>query len=414
MPSGVLNGYSESLIEKERTTVASLLKKNGYTTAVVGKWHLGLDWVQKKNAKDNALIEAKANSNSIIKSIDPILIDFSIPPADGPLNHGFDYSFILPASLDMPPYCFLEKDKLVAIPDETTDGSDLNTGSTGAFWRAGLIAKGFDFKQVTPTFTQKAIAFLKEQTNTGRPFFLYLPYSSPHTPWVPLPEYNGSSKAGQYGDFVNMVDAEVGKVLQAIQALGLDNNTIVFFASDNGPYWKPDFIEKYDHKAAYIYRGMKADAFEAGHRIPFIVRWPGKIKPGSQCTEPVTLTNLLATCAAVLNTKLSVNEGEDSHNILPLLIGNNSGYERPEALIQQSSRGLFVVRKGDWKLILGLGSGGFSKPETIQPKEGEAPGQLYNLKDDISETKNLYQQYPEKVEELTAILKKYKESGRSR
>ena len=233
----------------------------------------------------------------------------------------------------------------------------LNTGSAGAFWRAGLIAKGFDFEKVTPTFTEKAISFLKNQKPAGQPFFLYLPYPSPHTPWMPSAEYKGSSKAGQYGDFVNMVDAEVGKILQTLKELGLEENTIVFFASDNGPFWRPEFIERYDHKAAYIYRGMKADAFEGGHRIPFIVRWPGKIKSGSQCNETIMLTSLLATCAAITKTELTENEGEDSHNILPLLVGNNSEYKRPEAYIQHSSRGIFVIRSGEWKLILGLGFG---------------------------------------------------------
>jgi arylsulfatase A-like enzyme len=231
---------------------------------------------------------------------------------------------------------------------------------------------------------------------------------------MPSAEYKNSSKAGQYGDFVNMVDSEVGKVLKALKESGLEENTIVFFASDNGPYWRPEYIEKYGHKAAYIYRGMKADAFEGGHRIPFIVRWPGKIKSGSQCLETVMLTSLLATCAAIIKTGLAENEGEDSNNILPLLLNDGSAYKPPEAFIQQSSRGIFVIRKDNWKLISGLGSGGFSKPESIEPKTGEAAGQLYNLNEDPSETKNLFLQYPEKVEELTAILKKFRESGRSR
>jgi arylsulfatase A len=414
LPVGVLNGYSFSLIEKERTTVASLLKSNGYSTAVIGKWHLGLDWVQKKGNDNNDKAKVPGGSSSSIKSIDPASIDFSITATDGPLNHGFEYSYILPASLDMPPYCYLENNKVIASPDLLTPGSNPANGTTGSFWRAGLMSEGFDFEQVTPTFTQKAISFLKKQSDTGRPFFLYLPFPSPHTPWMPAEEFKGSSKAGQYGDFVNMVDAEVGKVLHTLTEMGLEKNTIVFFTSDNGPYWKPDFIEKYQHRAAYIFRGMKSDAFEGGHRIPFIVRWPGKIKPDSQCSETITLTNLLATCAGIVNKKLSEKEGEDSFTILPLLLGNISGYKRPEALIQHSGGGLFAVRSGDWKLIEGLGSGGFSKPERYQPKEGEAPGQLYNLKDDTSETKNLYLQYPDKVKELSAILKKYKDTGRSR
>jgi arylsulfatase A-like enzyme len=330
------------------------------------------------------------------------------------MNHGFDYSYILPASLDMPPYCYLENNKLTAPLTEQTPGSNPANGTTGSFWRAGLMAKGFEFDQVTPTFTQKAISFIREQSSSQKPFFLYLPFPSPHTPWLPLPEYNGSSKAGQYGDFVQMVDAQVGKVLKTLTELGLDENTIVFFTSDNGPFWKPPFIEEFNHRAASIYRGMKADAFEGGHRIPFIVRWPKKIKADSQCAEPITLTNLLATCSGIVNKNLAENEGEDSFSILPLLVGNAKAYVRPEAIIQHSSRGLFVVRQGDWKLILGLGSGGFSKPEMVQPKEGEAPGQLYNLANDPSETKDIYLQYPDKVEQLTKILKKYQDTGRSR
>lgn len=408
LPVGVLRGYSQSLIEKDRTTVASFLKKNGYTTGVVGKWHLGLDW---------ALINGENNSpgkNSEIKDIDPKLINFSVPPTDGPLNHGFDYSYILPASLDMPPYCYLENHKLTAPLSEQSPGSNPANGTTGAFWRAGLMSEGYEFEQVTPTFTQKAISFIRKQSATEKPFFLYLPFPSPHTPWLPLPEYRGTSKAGEYGDFVQMVDAEVGKVLKTLTELGLDENTIVFFTSDNGPFWKPPFIEEFNHRAASIYRGMKADAFEGGHRIPFIVRWPGKIKAGSQSAETISLTNLLATCSGIVNQKLSENEGEDSHSILPLLLGNTKEYVRPEALIQHSSRGIFVVRQGDWKLINGLGSGGFSKPETIQPTDGEAPGQLYNLKEDPSETTNRYVQNPEKVKELNAILLKFQETGRSR
>ncbi len=414
MKSGVLNGYSKPLIDKDRTTVATLLKRNGYTTGVVGKWHLGLGWVQNNTSGEEIPLKPANENSAIVKSIDPGLLNFALPPKDGPLNHGFDYSFILPASLDMPPYCYLENDKLTSPMSEQTNGSDPANGTTSAFWRKGLMAKGFDFPQVTPTFTQKAISFIKKQSGSKKPFFLYIPFPSPHTPWLPLKEFQGSSKAGEYGDFVNMVDAQVGKILKAIAEMGLDDNTLIFFTSDNGPFWRPNFIEQFNHRAAYIYRGMKADAFEGGHRIPFIVKWPGKIKANSQCDEPIMLVNLFATCSEIVNKKLADTEAEDSFSILPLLLGNEKDYVRPEALIQHSSRGVFVVRQGDWKLILGLGSGGFSKPETVLPKEGEAPGQLYNLKEDIAETNNLYAQFPGKVEELSKILKKYQDSGRSR
>ncbi len=414
LKSGVLNGYSKSLIETNRTTVASFLKSTGYTTAVVGKWHLGLDWVRNQGSKTSESKKPVDENSAIIETVDPSSLDFLVPPTDGPLKHGFDYSFILPASLDMPPYCFLENDNLTSPLSDQTPGSNPDNGTSGAFWRSGLMAKGFKFEQVTPTFAQKAIAFVKKQSSSKKPFFLYLPFPSPHTPWLPSKTFRGSSKAGEYGDFVNMVDAEVGKVLQALKEAGLDDNTIVFFTSDNGPFWHTEFVDRFDHHAAYIYRGMKADAYEGGHRIPFIVRWPQKIKAGSVCDQTINLTGLLATCSDIVSRKLATNEGEDSFSILPLLLGKNSDYVGPEALIQHSSRGYFVVRQGDWKLILGLGSGGFSKPELVQPKQGEATGQLYNLKDDIAETKNLWMQFPGKVKEMSDILKKYQTSGRSR
>ncbi len=394
LKSGVLNGYSKPLIEKSRTTVASFLKKNGYTTAVVGKWHLGLSSSNDTTSQEQ--------------------LDLSRPLTDGPPQHGFDYSYILPASLDMPPYCYLENNRLTAPLTEQTQGNNPDNGTTGAFWRKGSMSAGFDFDQVTPTCTQKAISFIQEQAASAKPFFLYLTFPSPHTPWLPLDEYRGTSKAGSYGDFVRMVDAQVGKILKTLDQLGLAENTIVFFTSDNGPFWKPPFIEEFDHHAAFIYRGMKADAYEGGHRIPFIVRWPGKVHPHSECSEPITLTSLLATCADVLNKKLAGNEGEDSFSILPLLTETSRAYIRPEALIQHSARGLFVVRQGDWKLILGLGSGGFSKPETEPVRENGPVGQLYNLKEDPGETTNLYLRFPEKVATLSSILKKYQETGRSR
>lgn len=414
LKSGVLNGYSRALIEQERTTVASLMKRNGYATGVVGKWHLGLNWASADNSGDKVPLKPEDGNSAIVQTIDPASLDFSRPPTDGPLNHGFDYSFILPASLDMPPYCYLENNRLTAPLTDQTPGSNPANGTTGAFWRGGLMAKDFDFQEVTPTFTQKAVSFVRKQAAAGKPFFLYLPYPSPHTPWLPSKEYAGSSKAGEYGDFVNMVDGEVGKLMKVLEELGIEKNTVVFFASDNGPFWKPDFIERFQHHAAYTFRGMKADAFEGGHRIPFIVRWPEKIKAGSRCAEPVTLANLMATCSGILHQKLSDNEGEDSFDMVPLLLGNPQGYARPDAIIQHSSRGLFVVRSGDWKLITGLGSGGFSRPERLEPKPGEAPGQLFNLKDDPAETKNVYLQFPDKVEELGKILQHYQETGRSR
>ena len=414
LPVGVLRGYGRSLIEQKRTTVADLLKKDGYSCAVVGKWHLGLDWVLKEEYRDSISSEQnQINSVGMVTEMNADYIDFSQKPTDGPLNHGFDYSFILPASLDMDPYCFLENDVLVDLPSEYTDGNDLNTGYTGAFWRKGRIAPGFEMDQVTPTFTEKAIEFITKSSKDEKPFFLYLPFPSPHTPWVPTEEFQNISDAGLYGDFTAMVDGMVGKILDKIDALNLAENTLVIFTSDNGPFWTPELIEKYGHRAAGSLRGMKADAWEGGHRVPFIARWQGRIKESSINDQTISLTNLLSTCAEMLSIDLHANEGEDSHSIWPLLSGEGT-YQSPRAFVHHSSRNYFAIRKNEWKLIMGLGSGGFSKPSIIEPLEGQPAGQLYNLNEDLSESINLYQKYTQKAEELKQIFEGFKVEGRSR
>jgi len=402
---GVLRGYNRMLIEEWRPTVASLLKRSGYQTAVVGKWHLGLDWVLKK--EHEKLL--KTENYGILSDMDPEHIDFTQPVSQGPNTLGFDYSYILPASLDMPPYCYLENQKLTELPSGFTNGNKLESGYSGPFWRAGKISPSFDFHRVLPRFTQKAVEFLNRQTN-DKPFFLYLPFAAPHTPWMPLPEYQGKSKAGQYGDFVQQVDGAVGQVLSALERLSLSQNTMVIFASDNGPYWRQDSVKKFNHHAAGEYRGMKGDAFEGGHRIPFIVRWPGKIKPGAISKATTTLANLMATCAEMLGIIESQYEVEDSYSILPVLTGKTLVVPNQPAVVHSSSTGFYAIRRGDWKLIEGLGSGGFSDPRRIDPELGKPIGQLYNLTTDVLETQNKYDQNPEKVKELTSLLDKIRQS----
>ena len=401
LPRGVLNGYGQSLIEHEETTVSELLKRNGYMTGVVGKWHLGLDWVVKESCRDSLNIYGEL---PILINMNSDWIDFNQPPKNGPITHGFDYSYILPASLDMEPYCYLENDVLVSMPDQYTPGNDLDAESwaTGAFWRKGRMSKDFDFYEVLPTFVEKAKMFIKSQAIEDKPFFLYLPLAAPHTPWVPKENYQGKSMAGQYGDFVQMVDAGIGEVLESLKKNEVHDNTLVFFSSDNGPFWKPEFIDRFDHKAAHIYRGMKADIWDGGHRIPFIVRWPEKVAANSQSDQLTTLTNLIATMSEVVGDQLKEGEGMDSQSILSVMLGGNS--DKTNYVVHHSSKGMFAIRTDNWKLIEGLGSGGFSKPSVISPKEGEPEGQLYNMKDDPGEKINLYEENPGKVEELKQNL----------
>lgn len=385
MKSGVLSGTSTSLIDTNRLTVASLLKKNGYATACVGKWHLGLGSGETT--------------------------DFSAPLRPGPNDLGFDYFFGIPASLDMEPYVYVENDRVTRAPS-----GKIAASKRPAFYRAGRIAPDFVIDDVLPVLTQKSVDFIQQhrKEKPDDPFFLYFPLTAPHTPWVPQEAFKGSSRAGTYGDFVVQVDRTVGEVLKALDRTGQAEDTLVILTSDNGSHWTRQWIEEYGHRANYHFRGQKADIWDGGHRIPFLARWPGRIRPGSVSRETICLTDLLATCAAILGDDLPDDAGEDSYNILPALRGERLEQPIREATVFHSLNGKFAIRQGPWKLITSLGSGGFSSPANRKPKPGEPEGQLYNLADDVAEENNLWLERPEVVKRLAALLERYKESGRSR
>ncbi|MBX2814630.1 MAG: arylsulfatase [Saprospiraceae bacterium] len=401
LPRGVLRGYGRHFIAEERMSVSQFLKEAGYQTGVVGKWHLGVDWalrVSEDSVRRHA--STQMNQGGIITEMDPQLIDFTQVPSWGPPNLGFDYSFVLPASLDMDPYVYLEDMKLLEQPSDFTEGNDLNTGYTGSFWRAGLKSPSFDFYDVLPTFRKKAEAFLRRAAQNPEPFFLYLPLAAPHTPWVPTASYEDVSGAGSYGDFVQMVDHEVGEVLQTLEEIGADENTLVIFTSDNGPFWTPALIDTFNHRAAGALRGMKADAYEGGHRIPYIARWPENIPAGTSSTQLSCLTHLLATVSDLLEIPLANGQGQDSESLLPTLLDPDLRSDSP--IVHHSSRGYFAVRNGDWKLIDGLGSGGFTKPSIVESPDNQ--GQLYHLSEDPLEEHNRFNEEPDKVDELREIL----------
>ena len=385
LKKGVLGGDSPNLIEEGRMTVPSMLKRAGYYTAGVGKWHLGLG----NDAKT----------------------DFTKPLVPGPVSHGFDYFFGIPASLDMAPYLYFENDHVVEPPTIDDPGSKSPRGVT---WRAGLRAPHFDIPQVLPTLTAKAEEIIRQRAaEPAKPFFFYFALPSPHTPWVPLPQYRGKSGAGDYGDYVAEVDAMIGRVLDAIKTSGLENDTLVMVASDNGAFWGPEDIERYPHRANAEWRGQKADVWEAGHRVPFMVRWPGHVATDSVSGETASLTDLMATLAALLKIELPPDAGEDSFNNLPIWLGQRHTPVRA-AIINHSNDGMFAIREGDWKLELGLGSGGFSAPRSVEPAPGGVQGQLYNLRADPHEIYNLWAVRPEVVERLTRLLEQYKNSGHTR
>lgn len=385
LKKGVLGGDSPNLIEPGRMTVPSMLKEEGYYTAGVGKWHLGLG--------------------------DAAKTDYTQALRPGPISHGFDYYFGIPASLDMAPYLYFENEHAVQQPTVSDPGSKTPRGH---FWRAGLRAPDFDIPQVLPTLTDKAVEILQQRAqHKEQPFFLYFAMPSPHTPWVPLPPYQGKSGAGDYGDYVVEVDAMIGRVLDTVHELGMDDNTLVIVTSDNGADWKPEDIARYPHRANADWRGEKADIWEAGHRIPFLARWPGHIPANTVCDETASLTDLMGTLAAILHRPLPPDAGEDSFNILPALLRQTHAPIRKD-IIELSNSGMFSIREGDWKLELGLGSGGFTAPVTVEPAPGGVQGQLYNLHDDPHELYNLWAQRPDIVTRLTTLLNQYKDSGHTR
>lgn len=394
LPVGVLRGYSRALLDDKHPSVASVLRGVGYRTGVVGKWHLGMNW-QVLPGKEPSISWPKDGSPA---ELDPNIIDFSKPVQQGPNDHGFSYSYVLPASLDMPPYVYLENQKVEELPSAYTKGNKEDVGYAGPFWREGLMAPSFNFQEVLPQFVAKARAFISQKE--ARPFFLYLPLAAPHTPWVPKPDYQASSGAGAYGDFVQQVDAAVGQILDHLDALGLSKHTIVIFTSDNGPYWRPDYIERFQHRSAGPWRGMKGDAYEGGHRVPFLLRWPGVVKPNSQSHASISLSDLMATVADMHGLPLQT---EDSYSLLPILRGDKKqGHRRP--LVFTSSIGYLTIRFENWKLINGLGSGGFTDPKQLPEKAGGPKGQLFDLESDPAERHDLYLQRPDKVAELERLL----------
>jgi arylsulfatase A-like enzyme len=390
LKSGVFFGYDPLLIDTTRLTLASLLKKHGYMTGAIGKWHLGLG------------TDAPT--------------DYFRPLRPGPNALGFDYFFGIPASLDMTPYVFVRNTSVVEVPSDSVGPSAMRRDGGGGFWRAGPAAPGFRHQDVLPRIAEEAVDFVDRYGDEaqGRPFFLYVALTAPHTPWLPGESFQGSSKAGPYGDFVAQVDDVVSQVQEVLASRGLDKRTLVIFTSDNGAHWLPRDIERYGHRANGHWRGQKADIHEGGHRIPFIVRWPGVVAGGSATDVPVVLTDLMATFAAIAGESLPDGAGEDSWDLLPVLREEAVPEWTLRGLVHHSLDGMFAIRQGPWKLVEGLGSGGFTQPSRVAPEPRQPAGQLYHLSEDPAESSNQYARRPEVVRRLQDLLERYRTEGRSR
>jgi len=414
LKKGVLWAWDKPLIQKDRLTVAEMLKQHGYNTACIGKWHLGWDWPTKDHFQFSDQIKvgqynAKARAEFCSK------IDFTQPVKGGPLDHGFDYYFGDDVP-NFPPYCFIENDRMVGTPSATKPNT--------MFGIPGPMRPGWKLEDVMPALTKKATEFIcdKAKQSSSTPFFLFFTLTAPHTPIVPTDEFFGKSQAGRYGDYVCQVDWSIGQILKELKRNGIEDNTLVIVTSDNGSPARDGTndsgpvgsVKKFGHNPSGKLRGLKSDAWEGGHRVPFIARWPGNIKAGSVSNETICLLDFMATTASILKVQLPDNAAEDSYDILPALSGTSRNEPIRPATIHHSGVGFFCIREGNWKLITALGSGGFSRPKFIKPQPDGPRGQLYNLLDDPYEQDNLWLQRQDIVKRLTNLLNRYKMQGYSR
>jgi arylsulfatase A len=381
LQNGVLMGFSPPLIATNRLTVPALLQQHGYRTACIGKWHLGMDFSGDDRKRD------------LTRQI-----------GNGPLTRGFDEYFGIAASLDMPPFAYIEGDRFTETPSVEKE-----------WLRKGPAAPGFDAADVLPALVRRAETFIAAQAAARRPFFLYLPLTSPHTPILPTAEWQGRSGLGAYGDFVMQTDAAVGTVRAALERAGAASNTLFFFTSDNGcsPAADTSGLERQGHFASADRRGYKADIFDGGHRVPFLACWPGRVAAGRTNAQLICLTDLMATCAELVGATLPADAGEDSFSFLPALLGAAPPPARA-SVIHHSINGSFALRRGPWKLALCPDSGGWSEPRPGgKAARALPPQQLYNLAEDAAEQRNLAGEQPGLVAELTALLERHVTEGRS-
>jgi len=405
--SKVLWGFDHPLIEPTRMTVASFLKDQGYATACSGKWHLGLGWALKNGSSKPWPDRTKGEPHN--NGWD---IDYTKSLTGGPNAVGFDYFFGFAASNNMPPYCFIENDRVVGLPNLIK--TPLNYGNTES-----PMVHNWEDSQYGPTITEKAVGFIERHhaNNPEQPFFMYLPSQAPHRPCVPPPFVQGKSDAGNRGDMVFEFDWTVGRIMDTLEKLGLVKNTLLIVTSDNGGTPGDTFPkgsgkrngntrgETYGHKSCGDWRGYKSEIWEGGHRVPYLVRWPGRVKPGSISSETVCLTDLLATVSDVLDVPLPDSAGQDSESILPALLGKKSNGPIREATVHHDYAGRFAIRQGDWKWV-GRAVNGVDK--------FSGNPALYNLKTDPGETTDVISDHAEIATRLDKLLQQYQEQGHSR
>jgi arylsulfatase A-like enzyme len=401
---GVLTGVDGPLIERDRLTLPKLLRQQGYATACVGKWHVGMTFFDREGKP----VAARGGGLAKVREV-----DFSRPIQDGPTDAGFDYFFgtVCCPTTDFL-YAYIENDRVVELPTEVAEpppGDWLDY----EYHRTGLKSPGFRFRDVDLEFLKQSRQFLERHVreHPGQPFFLYHATQSAHLPSLPAEQFVGKTKAGPLGDFIFEFDYVVGQLIQTLERLGVSDNTLVIVTSDNGPEIVAARLETdYGHDSAGPWRGFKRDNWEGGHRVPFLARWPGRIAANSKSDQTICLTDLLATAAEITGCKLPDGAGEDSVNLLPALLGEAPAEPMREATLHQTISNALAIRRGKWKLLDHRGSGGndYGQPILrdfhVEGEDADVPGQLYDLASDPGETNNLYSSQPEVVADLKRRL----------
>jgi arylsulfatase A len=412
---GVFTGAGgPCMIEKTRLSIGGMLQRQGYTTALFGKWHIGMTF------HDKAGRPIHQNGLPAVKRI-----DYSRAIPDAPIHRGFDFFFgtVCCPTTDWL-YAFIEGDRVPVPPTRIVDRGPLPKHPYSRDNRPGMIAPGYDLEEVDMVFLDKSLRFLETHAKQSprKPFFLFHSMQAVHLPSFPGTAFKGKTKSGPHGDFIFEMDHIVGELMKALDKHGFAKNTLVIFSSDNGPEVPTSIAMRRDHEhnGARPWRGVKRDQWEGGHRVPFIARWPGKIKAASTSAQTICLTDLMATAAAITGAKLPNNAAEDSFNILPALLGAKEPIR--EYTLHQTISLALAIRGGDWKYLDHKGSGGNNynrggewgmKQYALPEQAPTAPGQLYNLKTDPGETTNLYFKHPKIVKALKAKLEQFKKTGRS-
>ena len=411
---GIVNAFGAPVFRPGQLTLPEMLRRRGYATAAIGKWHLGWDWdaIRRPGAQPRGNGKAKAPQEWGSDAF-----DWTKPIPGGPLARGFDHYFGDDV-INFPPYCWIQDDRVVTAPDRPLDTAAFKPIKEGNWEsRPGPMAPGWDPYENLPTLTRRGVEYLRGRKGSDQSFFLYFAFPSPHAPIIPNDAFDGKSRAGAFGDFVHETDDSVGQLLRALEESGHAGNTLVLFSADNGPErYAYARDERHGHWSAHPLRGLKRDLYEGGHRVPFLARWPGVIAPGTVCDALVSQIDVMATLAAITGHALPRDAAEDSHDLLPLLRGGTTPVRTSH--VHNTNANGYAIRDGDWVLILAKDGYVSARDRAWEARHGypaddAAEVELYNLRTDLGQRHNVAAAHPAKVAELTALLAQLRAQGHS-